>query len=798
VNSNSTFVLKFFSKNLKINNLHDMIHKTLRKILPFFCLLPHFSLSAQNNLKIGEWRNHLPYFNGISVTQSDADVFWATGLAVLQMNKTDLTIEKLDKLNRLSDIGAKLVRYNRSTKTLLVAYENNNLDLVRTEGGKTANLPDIKNNNNILGDKTIYDASFVGDTALLACGFGISRLDMRRGEFITTTFTKLKTYSVVLFNGRIWAATEGGIYSVANDARLNLADFRIWQKAEIGFPTTYSSRSLAVFDGKLYGDVNDTLCVFQNNTPLSIRHENGHILRRLTAESQNLMAVFANKDIYGQGKLLTLSKTGQLTGQKALCINRPTDAVEDAAGRIWYADEYDAFRFLQRSTDAVCSAKSFESPYSRESSQIAATDTSVWVAYGGLSGINPRDNILGFGGWVGNGNWLNFNRLTQKALVDSSIIADFHSIAIHPLNGKIYAGSVQNGLVEITGNRISKIYNSTNSAIQNSTPDPGRKRVTGLAFDKKGNLWVANNLANRPIIVLKADGKWAQMGVVPASNIFQIIVDALGFKWYIVSGSQSGILVYDEGKNIDDTGDDRSRLIDNSNFPKELQSARINCLASDLQGSVWVGTSNGVGVFDGDPFRNNLTGRVIVNSLGGISEYLLREKNVTVIAVDGGNRKWIGTSTGLFVTSPDGREELFKFNVDNSPLPSNNITALGIRPNGEVFIGTDKGLVSYKGEATEGGDLNDVSKILAYPNPVRPGYEGPIAIKGFARDANIKIADAKGQIVFETRALGGQAIWDGRDLKGQRVATGVYLVLATNTRNLDAPDAVVTKILVVQ
>lgn len=259
-------------------------------------------------------------------------------------------------------------------------------------------------------------------------------------------------------------------------------------------------------------------------------------------------------------------------------------------------------------------------------------------------------------------------------------------------------------------------------------------------------------------------------------------------------------MLYDEGKSIDDVSDDKTRILDNSNLPKELQSATIKYLMTDLNGEVWVGTTSGVCVFrcGSDPFRTSCNASLIVNSLGSINEYLLREKNVNVIAVDGANRKWFGTSSGLFVTSADGKTEILKFNTENSPLPSNNITALAIRPNGEVFIGTDKGLVSYRSTATEGREFNNESKVLAFPNPVRPDYDGPIAIKGFTRDANVKIADVNGNVVFETRALGGQAIWEGRDFNGNRVATGVYLVLATNTKNLDAPDAVVTKILFVR
>ncbi len=764
-------------------------------------LLPHF-LFSQNDLKIGEWRTHLPYRTGLSVTQADNDVYWATGLSVLKMNKTSLTIEKLDRLNTLTDVGASLVRFNKAAKTLFVAYENNNIDLIRTNDNvKNLNLPDIKNNSSILGDKTIYDASFVNDTAYLACGFGISKLDMRRGEFVYTTFTKLKTYSVVVFEGKIWAATEGGIYNVSNDARLNLADFKVWTKldAASGFPNQYTTKVLTVYDNKLYFDLNDSLAVLQNNRPLSIRHETGFKVQFLTAESQNLLVGFGNKDVFSNGKTLIFNKNGTFKNVGGSCVNRPLGAVEDATGRIYFADQFNGYRFLNKATDANCTVVEFDSPYSRESSDIAVTDTSAWVAFGGLTGINPRDNGEGFASLI-NGKWLNYNGLYTQILNDSIISRDFHNVEINAKTGKVYAGSVQNGLVELVGSKVSKIYNASNSPISAASADPFRRRVTGLAFDKSGNLWVSNNLANNPVIVLKADGKWAKLSNVPASNIFQVIVDGSGIKWFIVSGSQSGILLYDEGKTIDDISDDKIRVLDNSNLPKEQQSASINYLVSDLNGEVWVGTSSGVCVFrcGSDPFRTSCNASLIVNSLGSINEYLLREKIVNVIAVDGANRKWFGTSSGLFVTSADGKTEILKFNTENSPLPSNNITSLAIRPNGEVFIGTNKGLVSYRSNATEGGDFNNESKVLAYPNPVRPDYDGPIAIKGFTRDANVKIADVNGNVVFETRALGGQAIWQGRDFNGNRVATGVYLVLATNTKNLDAPDAVVTKILFVR
>ena len=765
-------------------------------LLAFSC--PFSLIFAQNDLKIGQWRTHFPYRTGLSVATSTDAVYWATGLSILKMSKADLSVERLDKLNSLNDIGAQLVRYNATSKTLLVAYKNNNIDLVRTEGGATLNISDIKNNINITGDKTIYNAIFNGDTAFLACGFGVSRLNLKRGEFISTTFTKLKTFGVALFDGKIWAATEGGIYTVPNDAKLNILDFKIWKKMDVvdGFPATYASRAITVFNGKLYFDIDDKLNVLNPNGPLSIATENGFSIKYLAEGGRNLLVGWACKGNCN-GKVTLIDKNGVAKPLAGGGVNRPTDGVEDAEGRVWLGDEYNGYRFLARATDGQCTVVEFDSPYSSKSSAIAANDTSVWVAFDRLNGINAADLREGFAS-LKNAKWLNYNGFNP----DYQDGLDANCVAIHPKDGRAFVGTYSKGLYEIKDNKIQKRHDASNTGgvIQAGVADPGRQRIAGMAFDTKGNLWLANNEGANALIVLKSDGKWAKMAPIPSRSVHQVVVDGAGFKWLIVKGSQSGIIVFDEGKNIDDPTDDRVRLIDNSNFPKELQNAGIQCLATDLNGAVWVGTTNGVAVFEcgSDPFRTACAGRLVVASLSNISEYLLREKLVSSIAIDGANRKWFGTTSGLFVTSADGREEIAKFNTENSPLPSNNITALAVRPNGEVFVGTSDGLMSFRSDATEGGTFNKPEdQIIAFPNPVRPDYQGIIAIKGFARDANVKVTDANGSIVFETKAFGGQAIWDGKDFNGRRVSTGVYFVLATNTRNLDAPEAVVTKILVV-
>jgi len=183
---------------------------------------------------------------------------------------------------------------------------------------------------------------------------------------------------------------------------------------------------------------------------------------------------------------------------------------------------------------------------------------------------------------------------------------------------------------------------------------------------------------------------------------------------------------------------------------------------------------------------------VVVNNIPAL---LLDETIVNTIAVDAANRKWFGTRSGVFIQSPDGSERLATLDSDNTPLFDNIINDIAInQSSGLVYIATGKGIISFRTDAA-GISQTHSSNITVFPNPVRPEYDGPIAIKGFAKDSNIKITDISGRLVYETTALGGQAIWDGRDYNGRRANSGVYLVYATRTSNREVPSAVVTKIL---
>ncbi len=253
--------------------------------------------------------------------------------------------------------------------------------------------------------------------------------------------------------------------------------------------------------------------------------------------------------------------------------------------------------------------------------------------------------------------------------------------------------------------------------------------------------------------------------------------------------------ILDIGADFDSGADDRSKLIHSGNSALPVNA--INDMVVDRDGTVWVGTTAGLVSFNCFGFEADCRGNQEIVEQNGIAGKLLGDENVKAIAVDGGNRKWFGTNNGIFVQSADARTQVAVFTEDNSPLFDNSIIDIAIdKEDGEVFIATNKGIQSFRGEATEGGTFHS-SKVFAFPNPVRPEYNGPIAIKGLAENANVKITDMQGLLVFETRSIGGQAIWDGNDFSGQRAASGVYLVFSAADNNITNPDASITKIMLI-
>jgi hypothetical protein len=342
-------------------------------------------------------------------------------------------------------------------------------------------------------------------------------------------------------------------------------------------------------------------------------------------------------------------------------------------------------------------------------------------------------------------------------------------------------------------------------------------RTDGLCYDKNNNLWMTNSEVNNPIRILKPDGTWTKISSTGNSDyarlnaeylIDKILITRTDHKWVNLLRSNenrnNGILIFDDNGTIEDTSDDDTRFVSSFNMMVNGQLHAIDasfyyCVTEDRNGVIWIGTNVGPLICDNPanalPADKTLVvRRMIQTGDDGLPYYVLGNENVKTIAVDGSNRKWLGTETsGVIVLSEDGSEILEEFTTANSGLISNSIKSIAINDaTGEVFIGTDKGIVSYMSGATAGSD--SYSHVYAYPNPVRPEYE-QVTITGLMSDSNVKITDINGNSIVQGKSLGGQYTWNCRNRRGDRVASGIYLVLAYVP---DAGENVVTKIMVIK
>lgn len=779
------------------------------------CMIGLGAWAQNDSLKIGQWRSYLPYQKVRYVTQSATEIIIASPFAIMTIDKKDNSITYLSKVEELSDAGVQLVKYNKQSEVLLIAYSNSNIDLMDKKGNIT-NLRDILDNINIVGDKTIYDVYIKdGQFAYLACGFGVLKLNMLKGEFVSTTFTNSKTFGVTVWENELYAATENGHFSISeNNPAINISNFNIWKPLgkKFGFADNYRGRIVQSYQDKLYIDCNDSLFVWDKNQTEKIYTPNGRsYFSFANNDGKNLLLglwkIQADNGQYG-GSVLYIDENGTLNtvANPDNCIVNCYYALEDESGKIWLADIEQGVKVMS-SVNGTCRNIPTNSPLTNSVQQLEVESNKIWATAGGYTTNNSYNyNPEGFYFNI-DGQWGYRNRVNDKTMREGYplTIHSVTAIATNEATGKRFVGSFWGGVMEVDdkGN-IIKHYTSQNSSLQTAIGDPNSTRVGGLAFDKKGTLWVSNNATAKPISALTTDGKWHAMGsAFNNAQIYRVAIDPnTGYKWFSVGKGNASIIVYDEGKDIASEADDRYIVLNSGNT--RMPGSIVNWVEPDLRGEMWVATDDGVVQFScGSAIFNKATNANVCNGtlpttvVDGIPESLLKYNNVTTIAVDGANRKWFGTSNGIFVQSANGKDQVAFFDRTNSPLFDNNIRDIAIRKKtGEVFIATDKGIQSFKTDATEGQATN--SKIITYPNPVRPDYDGPIAIKGLADGANVKITDVNGRLIFETEAFGGQAIWDGRDGNNNPVEKGVYLIFSTYTKDLDYPDEAVGKLLLMK
>lgn len=758
-------------------------------ILVVFCFVVHKLFSQ---IGINEWRAHLPYSKATFVTETKDKIFCSTSSALFSYHKLHHTIETITKISGLSDVNISVIKYSRENNLLLVGYHDGNIDLILDN--RIYNLSDIKRKQ-ISGNKTINNILFVGQYAYLSCSFGIVVLNLMKKEIKDTYFigkdgSSLTVYEVAFDGTNLFAATESGLL-IANYDNPFLVDYSNWSKVTQIPGWNKKFNAITYLNGQVFANLTnttnniDSVFIRDANTWSFFTHS-GYENLALSAAGNKLL-VISRKNI----KIFT--SDGEFEREintYSWADSNPNYAIFDSDNTLWIADQIYG---LVKTTDFTqYDSMVPNGPYNRDVYSISIKNSVLWVAGGGLT--NTWGNL-----WKA-GEIYSFKKGQWKSNLIYSVM-DIINILVDPANpDHIFAASWNYGVIELNNNEITNIFNQTNSSLQAFISGPNDVKTYGLLLDRQNNLWVTNSGVNRPVSVKTSDNEWKSFyfnGLISGISLGKIVETETGIKWiYIPKGG--GLFAFDINNSILNESDDQFSKFDIKDENAKIISNNVFSIANDLEGNIWVGTNEGPviyynpeNVFSGQNFFAHRI-KIPREDGSGLADYMLGTETITAITVDGANRKWIGTeNAGVFLLSPDGTKQIYSFNENNSPLLSNNITSIAIdHQSGEVFFGTDKGIISYRSTATQAS--NEFNKVFVFPNPVREDYDGPITITGLVSDAEVKITDISGNIVYETRALGGQVIWDGRNFSGARVQTGVYLIFCTNE---DGSKTHVTKLL---
>lgn len=777
----------------KFLRLPAIVFSTLAVIL--FCT----PAALGQNIPLGHWRHHLPNNQIIALAETPEKIIGATEYGLVVFNKTDNSVEKIDKVQGLTDFGITSLAYSEPHDLVLVGYANGNIDLIKDR--QYINVPDIRRSS-IMGSKSINNIMVRGNRAYLSCGFGIVEFDLatyliRDTYFIGPLGSQVEVFELTHSGTHFYAATNAGLLSAPAQG-VNLADFQNWQRINVSGQANETINMVVWYEGRLLANVarpaGDLLYSFDGTT-WGLLSPNGQAYtgarRKLKVSGGKLLV--SNEsfvDIFDQNLNLTERIDNYYEG-----LVRALDVMFDQDNQLWLGDVNDGL--IRRNAPTAFFRIVLPGPATSNSFGLATGGGNLWVAPGAISSGGGNS-------WNSNGVFL-FSEGKWKWFFVASYpimnkVWDIIRIAVDPGNPqKVYAASWTEGLLEFTPEGPVTLWDESNSSLRRRTDIEDHIRIGGVAVDNNGNVWMTNSNTLRPIAVKKENNEWlsfSSQGVVSTGQLVgRLVIDRNGQKWAALPNG-GGIYVFKEN-NLNSDNDFQARRLTTSDGSGGLPTNNVTTLAVDHDGYIWVGTDKGVAVFyapqrafSGDP----INAQQIIVVQDGFAGILFETETVNAIAVDGSNKKWFGTGrSGAFLLSSDGRETVFHFTAENSPLPSNNVLDIAINgQNGEVFFATDKGIASFRGLATDATPVH--TDVYAYPNPVRPGYSGYIAVKGLVKNALVKITDINGNLVYETIAEGGQAVWNGQDLWGRRPATGVYLVFSTND---DGSETMVTKILFV-
>ncbi len=763
------------------------------------------------------WRDHFSYRNAKSIAESENFAIVASEMGLMLFDKLNPEVRKLSRVNGLSDVDITAVQA-LSNDVFIVGYATGNIDLVSEEG--TINIPDFKIKN-IQGSKRINHFYVDGERVYCSTDYALLVVDVEKNEVTDTYFLgvnseRLIIYQTLVRDEQIYAATDRGLLRASLDNPLIVYD-KGWELVSSGYAACVAvdqhGNDLVMAEKAndetriLYGDQYSWNGLVSLRNFQSMRSQAG----KLVVAALSFVTVYNENYLIDQ-VIESYSFDGNLRVQDAI-----------------YSPFEDVFFLADRNFGLVEVANGIDisyvanGPYSNHTFDVYASRGVVYSTAGGLTADNNNLNrTIEYSVYnIGQGHWSSYLSSVRGS---SSTARDLLRICSSSVNDSlVYMCSWGGGIFEVRGSDAPVHYDENNSGLQDIYPDSRKYvRVGGIASDSEGNIWMMNAGVDAGIVVKSGDD-WYQFDYAAANKLHstgQIMITSSDQVWIPIPrgaiGERQGIMVIDTKGTLLDDDDDEYRsgaAVGYGNDPRNKGVLRlwdenkteitrtVLSMAEDKNGYIWLGTDQGILVYYrpwaifSEPYPVASRIKVPRNDGSNLVDYLLEKERISSIAVDGADRKWIGTEdSGLYLVSADGLKTFATFNMSNSPLPSNSITSVAIDPvSGEVFIGTAKGIVSYKAKATQGTD--SFSRVYAYPNPVREDFKGDITITGLMENSSVKITTISGKLVYETRSLGGKAYWNGRNYNGKEVKTGVYLIYVASE---DGSESDVIKVLIVR
>jgi len=764
----------------------------MRKIsamLVLFCLF----LNSSGQTPVGSWSDHLLYNSSKNIAVGSNDVYSSTGSSILVYNKGFAELKKMSRINGLTETGISAIAWSEEYKTLIIGYTSTNIDIVKNN--TIYNIPDISRKT-ISGKKEIYKIRVNGKYAYIACSFGIVVLDLNKKEIFDTWnpwdgSTDSEVSDIAFGNGKIYAATGNGVFS-ADLTISGLSYYGNWNLINI-LPSPNGIYSSLIFSGnKLYVNRKDSFSggdlVYVIDGFSSLFSFSPGVYNTSFDPAEGGFTISSTSSVSYFNDDGSLSKTISSYGT-GLGTPNISQAIVDNGNIIWIADINSGL--IKGENMSGFSALTLPGPISNNVISLYSNNGKTIICDGALT-VSWTQTFRPFKVSIYENN--SWSSLTSTTILDAM------RATIDPGNSNhIFISTWGGGLLEYRNNSLVNQYTEANSPLQTIIPGQAYVRICGMVFDKNKNLWMTQSEVQGSFKALKPDGNWIVNPLtVDVSRIGDFIIARSGYKWAILPVG-NGLYIMDDNNTPEVFSDDRfKKMLVKDNENKFISN--IYSIAEDLDGNIWVGTDQGPLIYYTPErvFTDDLVAyRINIprNDGTGLGDYLLKTETITSIAVDGANKKWLGTaSSGAYYLSSDGLTLIKNYNEQNSPLLSNYIVSLAVdNKSGDVWFGTLKGIQSVRGNATTGEEK--FTKVYTFPNPVRENFTGNVTITGLLRDSQIRISDISGNLVYKTVSDGGQATWDLKTNNGRRVATGVYLVFCASK---DGSQSYVTKMLVIK